>query len=776
MKRSGLIKGLALLLAIISLSTLVSGLFGMRSAAKDRQKNEAELADLQNGIDDYRNLIAQMLDSDDYDQLRAALEKQQRNYDRTTTRHRKELAAFTATNGGLEMGAQSLAQAEAAMASGRTQLEAGKQQLQLQAAAFQTVYETAMAGKKQLEDSLPILDAAETMVSSLRTLLQSLQKIGVIMELPEGQDEPKGTEQDDPNTTEENEESDINSETGAPGDPVEPETDTSTVDPQVEDGPQNESVDGKEEDIQKSDLSEENGNESPEASANVEEGCQDGDLSEESGKENPEEAGNYEEEDSRDSNHPEETDREDPQETGGAEENQQEKNLTEDADEDGAKADAAGNAQTEITEEEKSEPAEEKTGPESEPIEEKPTSPKTGTEDNQEAMRLSALEAYDAALSTYQDALTVIETLQDREIPTSIIKEMLKKEGITKPEELKALAEQAGLELTEEQEQTFEDLLTQESIVLFTSVQIAELKAELEKAAGMPLDELMAKMQSERDAIAAGEGEYELNAEQFGTIRKAYTDNRESILGIANALEKELPALEAALVSGKSQITAAEKALKQVEDAKKTMDQGLSALNSAEGSLYQGELMLAQGEAQLEDARKKQYEKAEELETEKRSLDEKEKALLLLSEEAEARKKLEEKEKSLRQALLSREQIRQRSDAGEELLGASESWYSELAEQTAQNYRMWFIASILLILSGILALAVALTVLSAGIGTLIPVLISFLCTVCAAGALILLFRLGRGISYSGLLAGGLAGFELILLAWETFKKTSQSTE
>ena len=727
MKRSGLIKGLALFLAIISLSTLVSGLFGMRSAAKDRQKNEDELADLQNDIDDYRNLIAQMLDSDDYDQLRAALEKQQRNYDRTTTRHRKELATFTATNGGLEMGAQSLAQAEAAMASGRTQLEAGKQQLQLQASAFQTVYETAMAGKKQLEDSLPILDAAETMVGSLRRLMESLRKIGNIMELPEEQDEPEPTELDDPTAAEENKEPDSNSETGVDGDPAEPDTEASTEDPQVEENPQNETLDGKEENMQTSD-------------------------------------------------HPEESDMEDPQATGGVEENNQENNVTEDADEDEAEANAAGNAQTEITEEEKSEPAEEKTEPESEPMEEEPTSPRTGTEDNQEAMRLSALEAYDAALSTYQDALTVIETLQDREIPTSIIKEMLKKEGITKPEELKALAEQAGLELTEEQEQTLEDLMTQESIVLFTSAQIAELKAELEEAAGMPLDELMAKMQSERDAIAAGEGEYELNAEQFGTIRKAYTDNRESILGIANVLEKELPALETALVSGKSQITAAEKALKQVEDAKKTMDQGLSALNSAEGSLYQGELMLAQGEAQLEDARKKQVEKAEELETEKRSLDEKEKALLVLSEEAEARKKLEEREKSLRQALLSREQIRQRIDAGEELLDASESWYSVLAEQTAQNYRMRFNASILLILSGILALAAALTVLSAGIGTLIPALISSLCTVCAAGAVILLIRLGRGISYSALLAGGLAGFELILLAWETFKKTGQSTE
>jgi hypothetical protein len=41
---------------------------------------------------------------------------------------------------------------------------------------------------------------------------------------------------------------------------------------------------------------------------------------------------------------------------------------------------------------------------------------------------------------------------------------------------------------------------------------------------------------------------------------------------------------------------------------------------------------------------------------------------------------------------------------------------------------------------------------------------------------ILLIRLGRGISYSALLAGGLAGFELILLAWETFKKAGRSTE
>ena len=734
MKRSGLTKALSILLAIISLSALVSGLFGMRSAVKDRQKGEEELTSLQNNIDDYRNLTALMMDSDDYDQLRTALEKQKRDYDRTTTQHRKDLAIFTATNGGLETGAQSLAQAEAAMASGRTQLEAGKQQLQLQAAAFQTIYETAMAGKKQLEDSLPILDAAETMVTSLRHLLESLRRIGDIMELPEesAEAEDKETpkeELSDSSTTEENEP------------------------PNREEDRELQNKNDSEKDIPEITTTDD---ENPENQPGVieEESSQKTGSQEEQTAENPDsESSDMGEEEIQGSSFPEEDN----------------ENKSEEAD---SKSDET----EEVGTEQELRSASEKTEPKSGAEEAEQTSPRTGTDDNQEAMRQSALEAYDAALSTYRDAVTVIDTLQDREIPTSMMKEMLKREGITKPEELKKLAEQAGLELTQEQEQILEELFTSESVVLFTSAQVAELKAELENAAGMPLDELLEKIQNERDAIAAEEGNFEVNAEQFGTIRRAYTDNKESILRMADVLEKELPVLEEALVSGKAQIEAVEQTLEQVEAAKKAMDQGLNEMNAAEGALYQGELMLAQGEAQLADTREKQLEKAEQLENEKLTLNQTEKALRQLSEEAEERKKLEEQEKSLRQALLSWEQIRQRNDAGEELLSAAESWQGELSEQTVRNYRMRFDASILLILSGILALTTSLLILGAENTTYTAAFASLLCAICSVGAVVLLIRLGRGISYSGLLVGGLASAELILLVWDIVRKINRAAE
>ena len=108
--------------------------------------------------------------------------------------------------------------------------------------------------------------------------------------------------------------------------------------------------------------------------------------------------------------------------------------------------------------------------------------------------------------------------------------------------------------------------MTQDTVVLFTSDQVNEFKRELEAAAGMPVDQLMDKMQKEHDEIAAGaEGEYELNAEQFGTIRKAYTENKEAIFRIADVIEKKLPALEATLAAGKAQMAAATKMLDQLE-------------------------------------------------------------------------------------------------------------------------------------------------------------------------------------------------------------------
>ncbi len=786
MKYTGLRKLLAVCLVIISLSTLVSGFFGLRSSAKDRRKNEEELADIQSSIDDYRSIIALQMDGVDYDSLKETLEKQQKTYDKDTNRHKKDLAAFTATNGGLEAGAQALAQAEAAMASGKTQYEAGKRQLELQAAAFQTIYDTAMAGKQQLEDSLPILDAAETAVKSLRNLLESLHRIGDIMELPEeGQSEETENAEEAP-------------EDGADEDALSEESEADSKDEQ-EDKEDTQDSDEAAEDVVNEDPQEQN----TEKETPQEQG------SEENGKDSAEGAGNNSISD--DSDNPEGKDRlqEEAQNEGesgdrqpvdtqlpsdpskSAEDEEQKKEEASDHQQtDSAQADgksATATTETLATATDNTEQPDRKQKETADDVQTQmsnvsepepssvPTSPQTGAEDNQEAMRQSALEAYDAAISTYQDALFVIDALQDRAIPTTAIKEMLKKEGITEPEELKALVEQAGIEVTAEQEKTLEDIMMQDSVVLFTSEQVAEFKTGLEEAVGMPLEDLMVKMQNERDAIAAGEEvEYELNADQFGTVRRAYTDNKEAILRMADVIEEELPALEEALKLAKTQLSEADEALGQVENAKKAMDQGLSAMSTVESGIAQGEQMLAQGAAQLEETRKKQNEKAEELETEKRKLKQTEQELQQLSESADMRKKLEERERSVRLALLSREEIRQRTDSGAELLDASEGWYEELKQQTARNYRVRFNAAILMIICCIMAVIAALAILGQTGNPGIFAAATVLCLVCAGTAGLLLVQAGRGISYSSALVTAVAALQMVLTLFSGLKPTGKA--
>ena len=123
MKTSGLTRFLAACLALISLSMLVSGVLGMRSAAKERRKNDAEIQDLQTKIDDYREISALLMDKDSYSDLNDDLEAQQKQYDNDASHHRTELATYSATNGGLQMGIEAMAQARAALSAGKMQYE-----------------------------------------------------------------------------------------------------------------------------------------------------------------------------------------------------------------------------------------------------------------------------------------------------------------------------------------------------------------------------------------------------------------------------------------------------------------------------------------------------------------------------------------------------------------------------------------------------------------------------------------------------------------------------
>ena len=129
MKTPGWTRFLALCLAVISLSMLVSGGLGIRAANKERRKDESELQDLRGRIDEYREVSAALMDRVSYEELNRALEEKQKKYDADTAKHRAELSTYTAANGGLEMGNAALNQAESALETGKTQYEMGKKAL-----------------------------------------------------------------------------------------------------------------------------------------------------------------------------------------------------------------------------------------------------------------------------------------------------------------------------------------------------------------------------------------------------------------------------------------------------------------------------------------------------------------------------------------------------------------------------------------------------------------------------------------------------------------------
>ena len=719
MKQSGIRKFLALCLAVFSLSMLVSGIYGMHSAAKDRKKSEEEIAQLQNDVDRYHSISALLMDPASYDSLQQTLEQKQKNYNEAVRRHRRELTLYTATNGGLESGAQALAQAEAALESGRQQYEAGRQQLLLQAAAFDTIYEAAMAGRKQMDDMLPLLDAAETAVKSLKNLIQSMRAIGDIMELPESAETDADAEEMSQSMTEASTQSDPAASDPQDTTPTEmPDPTQSAGNPDSIDTPELPAETEEPEDPEKSENPEEPGD--PENPENPEKPEEPGEPEESEEPENPEEPGAPESP-------------KDPEEPGDPEKPEE--------------SDKQEKPETDETPEQET----------------KPTAPVTGDEDHQTAMRQSALKAYEAALSTYADALKVINLLQDREIPTSVIREALKKQGINNADELKSFVRQTGIELGPDQEQLIDTIMTQDTVVLFTSDQVNEFKRELEAAAGMPVDQLMDKMQKEHDEIAAGaEGEYELNAEQFGTIRKAYTENKEAIFRIADVIEKKLPALEATLAAGKAQMAAATKMLDQLENAKNELDRGLDALESAGESIGEGEWMLQEGANQLAVSRKQQNEKAEKLETDKRKLDQAEKELLQITQEMEEHKGWEEEENSLRLALLAREEIRQRVGEGEEILTAADEWLSILKEKTMRMYGQRFNAGLLMVIGVLFAFMTLLTSFAEKGNGLLPAVAALFCLLCCLGAAMILWHMGRGVSYSALVTALLAAACLAL--------------
>ena len=118
---------------------------------------------------------------------------------------------------------------------------------------------------------------------------------------------------------------------------------------------------------------------------------------------------------------------------------------------------------------------------------------------------------------------------------------------------------------------------------------------------------------------------------------------------------------------------------------------------------------------------------------------------------------------TLRTALLSREEIRRRCQYGMDLLSASEHWLTEYTEQTQERYRDRFDASLLMIVCAILAVSGALASFGGNRVPLLTLLSTLLCLAFSISAALLLYRMGRGISWSAAVTAVIAAAELIFL-------------
>ena len=657
---------------------MVSGLLGLHSAAKDRRKDDEEIHDLQTKIDDYREISALLMNQESYSELNDALKEQQTKYDRDTSHHRTELATYSATNGGLQMGIEAMAQARAA-------LEAGKLQ-----------YETFM---KLMEKYLPLLKSAEALIGQVRGIVNQLN--GLILDLKDLEDSII-TAENRLETFRTALERYMDTQSSTDG------SDNSGGDEKTENGNQNEtgSVDG-------------NAEGGPGASGEDQQsdpgaGTQTDETPVSSGE------------------------GDDPAEPGAAE-----------ADDPKPGDDSM------------------RKGPETDPNDaaETPTSPRTGEFDTEISAEFQQLKTAAGALL---NALDDLDPLSETSKPGIIRGDAERLAASLSALEsslsvLQAQMNQAGLSVGDSLTQLLNvdlDGVLQQTVAS-VSGEIGNLAPFLPEAISEATpEELIALYEAadlRSDLINVIQRQDDITAGEADTMRSKIS-----------AYQTVLPAAENAVNELTTQLAGLMTNLQGLPldgfdfDA---LGQGFGGMNLEEmgEQIRAGEEALAEGEEQLNAAREDQKKKAEELDREKRDLDRQEQNLKELSEAADDQKTAEDREKGLRSALLSRPEIKRRTQYGADLLNASETWLGEFTREAENRYKDRFDSSILMLVCALLALAGAVASFGRQRNMIITLFVTLLCQAFAFSAAFLLYRMGRGVSWSAVITAALSTAELVLL-------------
>ena len=718
MKTKGLIRFLALCLAVISLSMLVSGGLGIRAANKDRRKDDSELQDLRSRIGEYREISAALMDRTSYEDLNKTLEEKQKKYDSETAKHRSELTAYTATNTGLEMGTAALNQAESALETGKTQYETGRKALKSSLNAFNQIYSIIEPINAQYGTIVELFAVAEDMLwggdidsgdphgGSLYQLERAIRNLCLVIEhdLPAEEDRNQLTD----NTGDRASDGEVSPVGNTPSG-LEAQTNI---------------------DIESGGSGEMDGGVGGTGNLN------------QNNEQNPDEG-----------QQPIEPENQEPE----MQEPEAQKQVSDYPDNSKPAGDSKNNGDLFATHGDLS-PEPEESGT--------PLSPNTGEEKDLSGRLNDAIrEVIRAADEVEEDVNTITALADSINLPPDILQTVLSSVGVSSEDELRNIIISAihenNIIIEPDQGEALGQMLQILSDADEVTGSVTDQMEEIRETAGT-VDRNTDEIAEYLDAFMQ-DTDYQFTEDQMRDIRAAYMANQESI-------EKELGSIEEERKEGYNTVIRASSTaerifglLGQLSGAKATLEETLAAMKEVGEQIEEGEAALVEGKAKLSEAKEQQKKKAEELDNKKRDLDQQEKALKQSTELAEEQKALEDREKALRTALLSREEIRRRSQYGEELLSASEHWLAEYTDQTAERYRDRFDASLLMIACAILAFAGALTSFGEIRYRMITLLTTLLCLALSISAVLLLQRMGRGISWSATVTAVIAAMELILL-------------
>ncbi len=182
LKHPALTRLFAVLLAVLCLTMLLAGLGSVGGALSERKKGREDLERLNGRIEEYRQILDDLEGGESYEQANLALRDRQGKHDGRASRHRMDLAVYTATRGGIRSGKAALFQAEQALAEGRAQLEAGRAEFEAQEALFWEGYEQFQEGKRQLQEARNTLNLAQTALADIRSQLDQMSALGAILD------------------------------------------------------------------------------------------------------------------------------------------------------------------------------------------------------------------------------------------------------------------------------------------------------------------------------------------------------------------------------------------------------------------------------------------------------------------------------------------------------------------------------------------------------------------------------------------------------------------